>query len=90
MMKRILDFVSILLFVWVTMIGGLLFINIIIIPLELGGPLLTSLVQAVTSTVLVVLWLWVWRKIMKKVFWRILRKQSAYIKNQVNHNGIKK
>ncbi len=78
MIRRILDFVLILLFVWVCMILGLWVIDGVIVPMRLPGiaeGLLTSALKVGASAGLVLFWLWLWREIVKKMFWRAMRKQ---------------
>ena len=78
MIRRILDFVLILLFVWACMILGLWVIDRIIVPMQLPGiadGLLTSIIRIGVSAGLVVFWLWLWREIVKKTFWHAMKKQ---------------
>jgi hypothetical protein len=78
MIRRILDFVLILLFVWVCMILGLWVIDRIIVPMQLprvADGLLTGMVKISVSAGLVLFWLWLWREIVKKMFWRAMDKQ---------------
>lgn len=72
MIKRILDFVNILIFVWISMLVGLWVINGVIIPWKLPEPFsrgMTNVVQVVTSTILVFLWLYLWKRIATTKFW---------------------
>ena len=75
MSRRVLDFIIILLFVWILMIGGLWLIDYWIIPLEIPGvekAYMVNIVQVVISTVLVVLWLLLWKKLATWMFWRAI------------------
>ena len=75
MIRRVLDFVTILLFVWVCMIGGLWLIDYLIIPLEIPGveqAYIVNIVQVAISTVLVMSWLLLWKKLATWMFWRAI------------------
>ena len=75
MIRRVLDFVIILLFVWVCMIGGLWLIDYWIIPLKIPGieqAYIVNIVQVVISTFLVLLWLILWKKLATWMFWRAI------------------
>jgi hypothetical protein len=75
MIRRITEFVIILLFVWVCMIGGLWLIDVWIIPLEIPGieqAYIVNIMQVVISTVLVMLWLILWKKLATWMFWRAI------------------
>ncbi len=75
MIRRVLDFVIILLFVWICSIGGLWLINYWIIPLKIPGieqAYIVNIVQVVISTVLVLLWLILWKKLATWMFWRAI------------------
>ena len=72
MIRRVTDFVIILLFVWACMIGGLWLIDIWIIPLEIPGieqAYIVNIVQVVISIILVLLWLILWKKLATGMFW---------------------
>lgn len=76
MIRRIVDFVFILVFLWFCMLLGLWVINTLIVPLSLPlGPLLEGVLKVVISVSLVLLWLWIWRETAKKIFWRALRQR---------------
>jgi hypothetical protein len=80
MIRRILDFVFILLFVWVCMILGLWVIERVIVPMQLPGitdMLITGILKIGFSAGLVLFWLWLWREIVKKMFWHAMKKQKA-------------
>jgi hypothetical protein len=75
MSRRVLDFVIILLFVWIWMIGGLWLIDYWIIPLKIPGvekAYIVNIIQVVISTVLVLLWLLLWKKLATWMFWRAI------------------
>jgi len=75
MISRVLDFVIILLFVWICSIGGLWLIDYLIIPLKIPGveqAYIVNIVQVVISTVLVLLWLFLWKKLATWMFWRAI------------------
>lgn len=78
MIRRILDFVYILLFVWVCMIIGFWIIDSFIVPLELQGitnNVLSASLKVVISGGLVFVWLLIWREMIKRMFWRTLKAQ---------------
>jgi hypothetical protein len=80
MIRRILDFIFILLFVWVCMILELWVIDRIIVPMQLPGitdMLITGILKVGFSAGLVLFWLWLWREIVKKMFWHAMKKQKA-------------
>jgi hypothetical protein len=79
MIRRVLDFVIILLFVWICSIGGLWLIDYLIIPLKIPGieqAYIVNIVQVVISTVLVLLWLLLWKKLATWMFWRAIGDRS--------------
>ena len=83
MIRRILDFVLVLLFVWTCMILGLWFINEIIVPLEIPwikNRAIIAIIKLMTSGSLVFLWLWLWREIIKRMFWHTLKTHKKYVK----------
>jgi hypothetical protein len=78
MIRRILDFVFILLFVWACMILGLVVIDRVIVPMQLPGItdiFLTGILKVGVSASLVLFWLWLWREIVKKMFWHAMKEQ---------------
>jgi hypothetical protein len=77
MIRRILDFAFILLFVWACMILGLWIIERVIMPMELGATdvLLTAILKLSISVGLVLFWLWLWREIVKRMFWHTMKTQ---------------
>jgi hypothetical protein len=56
------------------MLLGLGFINWVIVPMKLQEPFegLTNILQVVLSTIMVLSWLYLWRWIATKMFWRAL------------------
>ena len=75
MIRRVLDFMIILLFVWISMIGGLWLIDYWIIPLKIQGvenAYIVNIRQVVISTVLVLSWLLLWKKLATWMFWRAI------------------
>jgi len=83
MIRRILDFIFILLFMWVCMILGLWLINEVIVPLEMPGinnRVLTGILKVAMSSGLALFRLWLWREIVKRMFWRALRSQERLLK----------
>ena len=75
MIRRILDFVNILIFVWMSMLVGLWVINWMIIPWKLPEPFsrgITNVVQVAISTILVLLWLYLWKRIATTKFWNVM------------------
>ncbi|MCW4019939.1 MAG: hypothetical protein NWF14_01735 [Candidatus Bathyarchaeota archaeon] len=78
MSRRILDFVSILLFVWICMLLGLWIIDSIIVPLELPETmnyLVTATLKVAISAAMVLFWLWLWRELIRRMFWRTMKTQ---------------
>jgi len=78
MIRRILDFVFILLFIWACMILGFWVIDQVIVPMELPGVtngLLTGILKFSISAGLVLFWLWLWREIVKRMFWHAMKTQ---------------
>jgi len=79
MIRRVIDFVFILVFVWVCMLLGLWIIDSLIVPLSL--PLgssregLSNVTKAIISVALVLFWLWIWREIVKKIFRSALKQR---------------
>jgi len=79
MIRRILYFVFILLFVWFFMLLGFWTIDTWIVPLSL--PLgsvrdgISNVAKSVISVLLVLLWLWIWREIVKRTFWGALKRR---------------
>ncbi|MBS7656929.1 MAG: hypothetical protein QXI71_03500 [Candidatus Bathyarchaeia archaeon] len=81
MIRRIIDFIIILLFVWVCMILGLWIIDRVIVPMNLAGVtnnLLSAIFKVGISAFLVLIWLWIWREIVKRSFWHAIKKQQDY------------
>jgi len=79
--RRIMDFVFLLIFAWACMLLGLWIIDAVIVPLPpllplgpLGG-VLSAVAKAVISVLLVLLWLWIWREVVKKIFWSTLKRR---------------
>ena len=76
MIRRILDFIFILLFVWACMILGLWVIDTIIVPLQLPAAMndiIAAMLKLGISGAMVLLWLWLWREIITRMFWRTTR-----------------
>jgi hypothetical protein len=77
-MCSVLDFVFILFFVWGIMILGFWVINSFIVPFNFPGIMngfLTGFFKVIISTVLVLLWLWIWRDMVRRIFWRAISRQ---------------
>ncbi len=79
--RRILDFVYIMLFAWSSMIFGVWLIDTFVVPIDLAipgwwGTLLTSIVEVGISAFLVLLWLWLWRRLIRVTFWRTLKRNQ--------------
>ncbi len=72
MIRRIMDFVLILIFVWACMIVGLWVIDSLVVPLV--DTVLISALKIILSALLVLFWLWMWREIVKMMFWRVLNR----------------
>ncbi len=75
MIRRILDFVYVLLFAWASMIFGVWLIDVFIVPIDLGNAFLTGFAKVTVSALLVLVWLWLWRDLVRTNFWRALRKK---------------
>ena len=85
MIRRILDFVLVLLFMWACMILGLWLISGVIVPLELpwiNNRVVTATIKVAASVGLVLFWLWLWREIVKRMFWHTLRFQESRMKKR--------
>jgi hypothetical protein len=83
MIRRIMDFVYILVFVWAGMFMGLWIIHSLIVPLELPGianPILTGILRGAISAILALVWLWMWREMVRRMFWQAIKEQQLYIK----------
>jgi hypothetical protein len=77
MIRRILDFVFVLLFVWACMILGLWIIDSYIVPPPgVTDDTLTATLKVAISGGMVLLWLWLWREIIKRMFWQTLRRNK--------------
>jgi hypothetical protein len=82
MIRRILDFVFLLLFVWACMILGLWIISSFIVPLELPGMksgIVIAVFRLAISAAMTLFWLWLWREIIKRMFWRSMKTQQHII-----------
>ncbi|RLI04255.1 hypothetical protein DRO22_04175 [Candidatus Bathyarchaeota archaeon] len=85
MIRRILDFVLVLLFMWACMILGLWLISGVIVPLELpwiNNRVVTATIKVAASVGLALFWLWLWREIVKRMFWHTLRFQESRMKKR--------
>jgi hypothetical protein len=76
MIHRIKDFLIVLLVVWGGMMIGLWFINYFIVPLDLSNNLFTGTLQVLISGFLTLTWLFIWKNIVKKMFWSVLEKRE--------------
>lgn len=93
MIRRIFDFIIILLFVWACMFAGLWVIATIIVPLELPGIAnrgLTNIIQVVISTLLVLIWLQIWRWLASSIFWRAINASRNTLNRNENDGGKRK
>ena len=75
MIRRIMDFVLLLFFVWACMFLGLWIIDTLIVPMRIPGTgdrFLTGVAQVVISAILVLIWLQIWRWLARTIFWRLL------------------
>ena len=74
MIRRILDFVILLLYVWGCMILGLWVIDAFIVPMTIPGVngYVVNVIQVVISASMVLLWLLMWRWLSKSMFWRVI------------------
>ena len=80
MIRRIVDFIFVLFFVWICMLAGLLIIDRLIVPLQIPGisnEVFSSALKVLSSTALVLLWLWIWRELIRKSFWRAIKKHNG-------------
>ncbi len=76
MIRRVLDFSFLLLFVWACMILGLWIIHSYIVPLQFPGvrdDIIIALLKVMISSAMVLFWLWLWREIVKRMFWHTIR-----------------
>ena len=81
MIRRILDSVYILLFAWACMLLGAWLIDRFIVTLTvpihgLLGVLLTSVSRVAIGALLVLVWLWLWRELVRVSFRRSLKKNG--------------
>jgi len=79
MIRRVLDFVFVLLFIWACMILGLWVIDSFIVPLQLPGvtdDIMTAILKVAISAVMVLVWLWLWREMVKRMFWRAVKSRQ--------------
>ena len=93
MIRRIVDFVIILLFVWVFMFAGLWVIATIIVPLELPEIMnsgLNNIIQVVISALLVLVWLQIWRWLASSIFWRAINTSTNTLKTSENDGDKRK
>jgi hypothetical protein len=74
MVRRIADFLLILIFVWACMLLGLWIIESYIVPLNIHPALLSNIAKPTISVLLVLSWFWLWRKIVRRVFWNALKR----------------
>ena len=89
MIRRILDFTIVLLFVWVCMIIGLWLINEVIVPLKISGinnHFVEATLKVAISAGLVLFWLWLWREIVKVMFWHTLKSREKEMKSPKKEN----
>ena len=90
MIRRILDFVFILIFIWACMIIGLWIIDAVIVPLTLPGipdGFVTATLKVGISAGLVLFWLWLYREIIRRMFWRIIGTQKRFKESYGNNNS---
>jgi len=75
LIRRIFDFVLLLVFVWFCMFGGLWIINSFIVPMTIPGVgrYVVNVVQVVISASMVLVWLLIWRWLARSMFWNALR-----------------
>ena len=73
-------------FVWVSMMIGLWIIASFIVPFEIPGlndPVIVGSVKVIISLLLVMTWLWTWREIVRRTFWKTMRRQQEL--NTINN-----
>ncbi|MFQ6095105.1 MAG: hypothetical protein ACE5NN_03070 [Candidatus Bathyarchaeia archaeon] len=76
MIRRILDFLLILIFVWACMLLGFWIIDVVIVPWHLPfSSLISNIVKPLISLLLVIFWLWLWKKIVENIFWTTLKRR---------------
>ncbi|MEM2112418.1 MAG: hypothetical protein QXX08_11175 [Candidatus Bathyarchaeia archaeon] len=95
MIRRLLDSVYVLLFVWTCMLLGLWVIHSFVVPQEFPGTIgeiLSGIFKVAISFLLVLLWLWIWREIVKRSFWRAIKGQHFINEssNEISKNLVKK
>lgn len=79
MIRRLLDFTFVLIFVWAFMLLGLWIIDKIIVPSEFLGSfnnIASGIIRVAISAILALTWLWTWREIVKKTFWSAVKQQK--------------
>jgi len=92
MIRRVLDFVFVLLFVWACMILGLWVIDSAIVPLQLPGvtdDVMTAILKVAISGAMVLVWLWIWREMVKRMFWRAVKSQRHSVDNLQSNSQSK-
>jgi len=90
MIRRVLDFAFVLIFVWSCLLLVLWSIDSLIVPLKIPqvmSDMLTGTLKVALSFLLVLLWLWVWREIVERIFWRTVSKEQHFI-NKSSHNQL--
>jgi len=78
MIRRIVDFVFVLLFIWACMFFGLWVIDSLVVPMKIPGladGIVTAALKVAISAALVLFWLWLWREIVRRMFWRAIKHQ---------------
>ncbi|MGB9622302.1 MAG: hypothetical protein ACPL07_00515 [Candidatus Bathyarchaeia archaeon] len=78
MIRQRLALIYLIVFVWVSMIFGLLVINLYIVPLEFPrvNPIVTGVLKVILSLFLSILWLWIWRRMVVMIFWRSMKEAT--------------
>ena len=90
MIRRVTDFVLVLLFVWACMLLGLWVIGSVIVPFELpeaANGIATGVGKVSFSALLVLIWLWAWREIVRRIFWHEIRAQRPLGGSTKNSGG---
>jgi len=78
MIRRVLDFAFVLVFVWSSLLLVLWSIDSLIVPLKMPqimNDVLAGTLKVAISFLLVLLWLWFWREIVKRIFWRTVGRE---------------
>lgn len=83
-MKHLYVIIGILLFIWGSIFLGawLIFEFIVSLAIPIGGlegRVISGVVKVALSSILVIFWLYIWKKLTESYFWKIVRKKRISI-----------